>query len=178
MFIYSGRDLSEEDLSRLSPFTGKVIVKSARSPERLLDEIHLFANQIANIPNKKDGVAVNHTDTLTPAGSEQVSNIDFLDRNILLVDDDMRNTFALAKVLRKEKLKVKIASSGQQCLDMLIDNPNIELVLMDIMMPGMDGYQTIEKIRAQPKFKELAIIAVTANAMPGDKEKCLSAGGQ
>jgi len=176
VFIYSGRDLSEEDLSRLSPFTGKVIVKSARSPERLLDEIHLFANQIASIPDDKDAVAASYTDTLTPTAPEQASNIDFLDRNILLVDDDMRNTFALAKVLRKEKLKVKIASSGQQCLDMLIDNPNIELVLMDIMMPGMDGYQTMEKIRAQPNLKELAIIAVTANAMPGDKEKCISAG--
>jgi len=178
VFIYSGRDMSEEDLSRLSPFTGNVIVKSARSPERLLDEIHLFANQVANISierNRNDSPINQINKTIAP---EPITKPDanFENRTILLVDDDMRNTFALAKVLRKEGLKVKIASSGQQSIDMLKEYSDIELVLMDIMMPGMDGYQTMNKIRERNEFKELAIIAVTANAMPGDKEKCLTAG--
>mgnify|MGYP000030848244 CR=1 FL=1 len=178
VFIYSGRDMSEEDLSRLSPYTGNVIVKSARSPERLLDEIHLFANEVANIPDDKQNnySSFNQINTPTELDSTHQSDVNVENRTILLVDDDMRNTFALAKVLRKEKLKVRIASSGQQSIDMLNEHPDIELVLMDIMMPGMDGYQTMKKIREINAFKELAIIAVTANAMPGDKDKCLTAG--
>ncbi|NQZ82332.1 MAG: response regulator [Colwellia sp.] len=178
VFIYSGRDMSEEDLSRLSPFTGNVIVKSARSPERLLDEIHLFANQVANISADKEKYysPSNQTNAATVPEPMRQPDASFENRAILLVDDDMRNTFALAKVLRKEKLKVRIASSGQQSIDMLNEHSDIELVLMDIMMPGMDGYQAMNKIRELNKFKELAIIAVTANAMPGDKEKCLAAG--
>jgi len=178
VFIYSGRDMSEEDLLRLAPFTGNVIVKSARSPERLLDEIHLFANQIANLPNKvaENLSVIDQTNITTNVSNSKHATVDFLNRTILLVDDDMRNTFALAKVLRKEKLKVIIASSGQQCLDMLKQYSEIELVLMDIMMPTMDGYQTMKKIREQQEFTELAIIALTANAMQGDKSKCLSAG--
>jgi len=178
VFIYSGRDMSEEDLLRLAPFTGNVIVKSARSPERLLDEIHLFANQVANLPNKEVDIysANNQIGTTTDTSSSNHSNVDFVSRTILIVDDDMRNTFALAKVLRKEKLKVIIASSGQQCLDMLEEHSDIELVLMDIMMPAMDGYEAMNKIREQKAFKDITIIAVTANAMQGDKEKCLTAG--
>jgi len=174
IFIYSGRDMSEEDLSRLLPFTGNVIVKSARSPERLLDEIHLFANQVANISDNRENDYSSNKATISEPTRQPDAH--FENRTILLVDDDMRNTFALAKVLRKEKLKVRIASSGQQSIDMLNEHSDIELILMDIMMPGMDGYQTINKIRELSEFKELAIIAVTANAMPGDKEKCLTAG--
>jgi len=178
IFIYSGRDMSEADLSRLSPFTGNVIVKSARSPERLLDEIHLFANQIANLPDERENnySAIQPINKTIGPDNTRLFDAGFENRTILLVDDDMRNTFALAKVLRKEKLKVRIASSGQQSIDMLHTHSDIELVLMDIMMPGMDGYQTMNKIREQDKFKKLTIIAVTANAMPGDKEKCLTAG--
>jgi len=178
VFIYSGRDMSEDDLSRLSPFTGNIIVKSARSPERLLDEIHLFANQIASLPDESENnlSAINQTNKAVGSSSTRLPDSAFEDRTILLVDDDMRNTFALAKVLRKEKLKVRIASSGQQSIDMLNEHSDIELVLMDIMMPGMDGYQAMNKIRELDEFKELTIIAVTANAMPGDKEKCLTAG--
>jgi len=178
VFIYSGRDMSEEDLSRLSPFTGNVIVKSARSPERLLDEIHLFANQVANISDNKEKhyLPINQINKATDPEPLRQPDASFENRTILLVDDDMRNTFALAKVLRKEKLKVRIASSGQQSIDMLNEHSDIELILMDIMMPGMDGYQTMKKIRELNQFKDLAIIAVTANAMPGDKEKCLTAG--
>jgi len=176
VFIYSGRDMSEDDLSRLSPFTGNVIVKSERSPERLLDEIHLFANQIANLPDEKELDFPVIDSTKAPMAPTHQQNFDFVDRTILLVDDDMRNTFALAKVLRKEKLKVRIASSGQQSIDMLNEHADIDLVLMDIMMPGMDGYQTMNKIREFDKFEDLTIIAVTANAMPGDKDKCLTAG--
>jgi len=178
VFIYSGRDMSEDDLLRLAPFTGNVIVKSARSPERLLDEIHLFANQVANIPTIGPGIlsANDQLSATTDTSSGNQPNVDFVNRTILLVDDDMRNTFALAKVLRKEKLKVIIASSGQQCLDMLEEHSDIELILMDIMMPTMDGYEAMNKIREQKAFKDITIIAVTANAMQGDKEKCLAAG--
>ncbi|KGJ93950.1 response regulator [Colwellia psychrerythraea] len=171
IFIYSGRDISEDDLHKLAPYSTHIITKSARSPERLVDEIHLFANQLAcqslsmQTPTMQDG-----------RDTPENTNVALGEHTILLVDDDMRNTFALAKVLRKENLKVRLASSGQQSIDMLAQHNDIELVLMDIMMPGMDGYEAMRKIRSQDKFQELSIIAVTANAMPGDKEKCLNAG--
>ncbi|TQV84374.1 hybrid sensor histidine kinase/response regulator [Aliikangiella coralliicola] len=171
VFIYTGKDISDTELERLEPFTGNIITKSIRSPERLLDEVHLFANQLSS---QTEG------DSLVERNDEKiqldVTDNDFEGRTILLVDDDMRNTFALAKVLRKNKLTVRLASSGQQCIDLLNEQNDIELILMDIMMPEMDGYETMRRIRKQAEYKELAMIAVTANAMPGDKEKCIQAG--
>jgi len=171
IFIYSGRDISEDDLHKLAPYSTHIITKSARSPERLVDEIHLFANQLACQSITVQTPAIQDNRTLAESEADTLD-----DHTILLVDDDMRNTFALAKVLRKENLTVRLASSGQQSIDMLAQYDDIELVLMDIMMPGMDGYEAMRKIRSNDEYQQLSIIAVTANAMPGDKEKCLSAG--
>ncbi len=97
-------------------------------------------------------------------------------KTVLVVDDDMRNIFALSKALRARGLKVLMAQDGHKALKQLDDNAEISLVLMDIMMPGMDGYETMREIRAQPKFNKLPMIALTAKAMRGDREKCLEAG--
>ena len=97
-------------------------------------------------------------------------------KKILIVDDDVRNSFALSKLLSDKGITVKIAQSGQKALELLAENPDIDLVLMDIMMPVMDGYETIKRIRAQREFKGLPILALTAKAMKGDRKKCLEAG--
>ena len=119
-------------------------------------------------------IEVNNLTGVSHQSSE--AGLDLKGFSVLLVDDDMRNTFALAKVLRKYQLEVRIASSGAQCLTVLEEEQKIDLVLMDIMMPEMDGYETMERIRQQEKFSTLSIIAVTANAMPGDDKKCIQAG--
>jgi CheY-like chemotaxis protein len=94
----------------------------------------------------------------------------------LIVDDDMRNSFALSRLLSDKGILVKIARDGQKALDLLAQDPDVDLILMDIMMPVLDGYETIKRIRAQQQFKTLPILALTAKAMKGDREKCLAAG--
>jgi len=160
--IYSGRDLSREENLKLRQYTDAIVVKGARSPERLLDEVSLFLHSIQHAPHRAA--------ELQPPGEELKG------RRVLLVDDDMRNLFALSKVMRGWGLAVTMAQDGHKALKALEDNPSTELVLMDIMMPGMDGYETMRAIRAQPAFAELPIIALTAKAMRGDREKCLEAG--
>ncbi len=98
------------------------------------------------------------------------------DKKILIVDDDVRNSFALSKLLSEKGIAVRIAQNGQKALDLLAEDPEIDLVLMDIMMPVMDGYETTRRIRAQQEFSSLPILALTAKAMKGDREKCLAAG--
>jgi CheY-like chemotaxis protein len=160
--IYSGRDLSREENLKLRQYTDSIVVKGARSPERLLDEVSLFLHSIQHAPRR--------TSEKAPIGDQLKG------RAILLVDDDMRNLFALSKVLRGWGLNVAMAQDGHKALKTLDDNPVTELVLMDIMMPGMDGYETMRAIRAQPRFAALPIIALTAKAMRGDREICLEAG--
>ncbi|MGN2246978.1 response regulator [Frateuria sp. GZRR35] len=160
--IYSGRDLSREDNLRLRQYTDAIVVKGARSPERLLDEVSLFLHSIQHAPRRA---------AEQPPPGEELKG-----RRVLLVDDDMRNLFALSKVMRGWGLAVAMAQDGHKALKALEDNPSTELVLMDIMMPGMDGYETMRAIRAQLAFADLPIIALTAKAMRGDREKCLEAG--
>jgi CheY-like chemotaxis protein len=160
--IYSGRDLSREENLKLRQYTDAIVVKGARSPERLLDEVSLFLHSIQHAPRRAAGQS--------PPGEELRGH------SVLLVDDDMRNLFALSKVMRGWGLAVTMAQDGQKALKSLEDNPATELVLMDIMMPGMDGYEAMRAIRAQPRFAQLPIIALTAKAMRGDREKCLEAG--
>ena len=159
--VYSGRDLNSEENLLLRQYTDSIVVKGARSPERLLDEVSLFLHSIQHAPRRTAAMAP----TAELAG-----------RRVLLVDDDMRNLFALSRVLRGWGLVVGMAQDGQKALKALADEEAPELVLMDIMMPGMDGYGTIRAIRAQARFATLPIIALTAKAMRGDREKCLEMG--
>ncbi|HUW75339.1 MAG TPA: response regulator [Gallionella sp.] len=164
--VYSGRDLSNEETLQLRAHTDSIVVKGARSPERLLDEVSLFLHSIKHKPQA------------APAGTAagDVDGSDLKGHSVLLVDDDMRNLFALSKVLRGWGIAVSMAQDGHKAIKALQDNPSLELVLMDIMMPVMDGYDTMRAIRAQPTFAQLPIIALTAKAMRGDREKCLAAG--
>ena len=151
----SAKTLSPKKVETVKDSSAVTDNSSAPSPEVASTE----ANEITEVSNQTSEAGLN-----------------LKGFSVLLVDDDMRNTFALAKVLRRYQLEVRIASSGAQCLSMLAEDNDIDLVLMDIMMPEMDGYETMERIRQQEKFSSLAIIAVTANAMPGDDKKCLQAG--
>jgi CheY-like chemotaxis protein/HAMP domain-containing protein len=157
--VYSARELSREESLRIRQHTDSIVIKGARSPERLIDEVSLFLHSI-NQPR-------------TPSAD---TGDDLNGRKVLIVDDDMRNIFALSKVLRAKGLQVSLAQDGQKALKMLDENNDIEIVLMDVMMPVMDGYQTIQEIRKIPRFADLPIISLTAKAMKGDREKSLAAG--
>ena len=162
--VYSARDLSKEESLRIRQYTDSIVVKGVRSPERLLDEVSLFLHSIRGGHARAGG-----SHPLRPEA-------DLDGRRVLLVDDDMRNLFALSKVLRARGLNVSMAQDGMKALKMLDEDSGIELVLMDIMMPVMDGYQTTREIRTRPRLATLPIIALTAKAMRGDREKCLEAG--
>lgn len=156
--IHSGRELTRDESMRLRQYTDSIVIKGTRSAERLLDEVSLFL----------------HTIRAAPVPREVDVSLD--GRTVLVVDDDMRNIFALSKALRSKGLKVLMAQDGHKALKQLESNEDIELVLMDIMMPGMDGYETMRAIRERGEFETLPIIALTAKAMLGDREKCLDAG--
>jgi CheY-like chemotaxis protein len=144
-----------------------IVVKGVESPERLLDETALFLHRIiTDLPAEKQRM-------LERLNS---SDEDLVDRTVLLVDDDARNIFALSSVLERRGMQVLTATTGEEAIKLVESTPELALVLMDIMMPEMDGYQTIGHIRANPKFRRLPIIALTAKAMKGDREKCLEAG--
>lgn len=165
--VYSARELSDEETRRLRAHTDSIVIKGSHAQERLLDEISLFFHRIA------DG---SKTAAPVPAPRDRADHTDLAGHTVLLVDDDMRNTFALSRVLRARGLKVLMASDGFKALDQLAANDSVSIVLMDIMMPGMDGYEAIRRIRAQAKYADLAIIALTAKAMVGDRDKCIEAG--
>jgi len=158
--IYSGQDLSREESLKLRQYTDSIVIKGQRSPERLLDEVSLFLHSIGS-----------RGANATPSDDQNLAG-----RQVLLVDDDMRNLFALSKSLRARGVNVMMAQDGYKALQQLEENPEIELVLMDIMMPGMDGYETTREIRKRAEWANLPIIAVTAKAMHGDRDKCLDAG--
>ncbi|WP_299976250.1 response regulator [uncultured Pseudoteredinibacter sp.] len=195
VIIYTGRDLSLEEQDKLGRFTQQIVIKSDDSAERMLEEIHTFAslvcrsNEIEKEQQAGPAESVGEESLNTKELSEQqlVANakpavlnndedIDLDGRTILLVDDDMRNTFALAKVLRKRNMVVHLAPGGAEAIKLLQEEQDIELVLMDIMMPQMDGYETMRRIREIENLQSIPILALTANAMKGDKEKCLEAG--
>lgn len=161
--VYSGRELSREENQRIRQYTDSIVIKGVRSPERLMDEVSLFLHSIRS-PSKREA-------SRPSAGHDSLAG-----HHVLLVDDDMRNLFALSKVLRSWGVQVSMAQDGHKALQVLAENPQVELVLMDVMMPGMDGYEAMRAIRAQAGFSRLPIIALTAKAMRGDREKCLEAG--
>jgi CheY-like chemotaxis protein/HAMP domain-containing protein len=165
--VFTGRALSAEEDVKLHTMARSVVVKGVESPERLLDETALFLHRVvADLPVAKQQMIERlHS-----------SDEDLLGQTALLVDDDSRNIFALSSVLERHGMKVLSATTGNEAVA-LIDAPNdIAIVLMDIMMPGMDGYQTMQMIRENPALRRLPIIALTAKAMKGDREKCLDAG--
>ncbi len=168
--VYSGRDLSDQDTLSLKEYTDSVVIKGARSPERLVDEVTLFLHSVHSALPAVQQKALH---SASAAGSAEDG---LAGRSVLVVDDDMRNAFALSKVLRAKGFKVLMAQDGQKALSQLNDTPEVDAVLMDIMMPGMDGYTAIREIRKQGRFKALPVIALTAKAMIGDREKCIEAG--
>jgi HAMP domain-containing protein/CheY-like chemotaxis protein/signal transduction histidine kinase len=165
--VFTGRELSVEEDAELHTMARSIVVKGVESPERLLDETSLFLHRvITELPTEKQRM-------LEKLNS---SDEDLVGRTALLVDDDARNIFALSSVLERRGMKVLTATTGSEAVALVGSHPEIAVVLMDIMMPHMDGYQTIGVIRTDPAFRRLPIIALTAKAMKGDREKCLEAG--
>jgi len=165
--VFTGRELSPEEDARLHTMARSIVVKGVESPERLLDETALFLHRVVTeLPPEKQRMLERLT----------TSDEDLVDRTVLLVDDDARNIFALSSVLERRGMRVLAATTGNEAIQLIESNPDIAIVLMDIMMPEMDGYQTMEQIRTNANFRRLPIIALTAKAMKGDREKCLDAG--
>jgi CheY-like chemotaxis protein len=165
--VFTGRELSAEEDARLHTMARSIVVKGVESPERLLDETALFLHRVVtDLPPEKQRM-------LERLNS---SDEDLVGRTALLVDDDARNIFALSSVLERRGMRVLTATTGNEAIGLVESSPDLAIVLMDIMMPEMDGYQTMQVIREKPAFRRLPIIALTAKAMKGDREKCLEAG--
>jgi CheY-like chemotaxis protein len=165
--VFTGKELSPEEDARLHMLARSVVVKGVESPERLLDETALFLHRVvADLPQEKQKML----DRLHRSDDALVG------KKVLVVDDDMRNIFALSSVLERRGMAVLTAGTGREAIAMLESTPDVAIVLMDIMMPEMDGYATMQVIRQNPSFRRLPIIALTAKAMKGDREKCLEAG--
>jgi len=165
--VYTARDLTQDEEENLRERAESIVIKDVRSQERLLDEVSLFMHRVVSqMPEQKRKVIqdLHDTDTLLQ------------NKKVLVVDDDMRTTFAIAHLLAEYGMKPLKAANGEKALRLLREQPDVDLVLMDIMMPVMDGYETIRQIRLLPEFRQLPIIALTAKAMPEDREKCLTAG--
>jgi CheY-like chemotaxis protein len=165
--VFTGKELTPEEDTKLHTLARSVVVKGVESPERLLDETALFLHRVvANLPPEKQQLL----DRL------HRSDEDLVGKKVLVVDDDVRNIFALSSVLERRGMNVLTAGTGREAIAMLESTPGIAIVLMDIMMPEMDGYETMQVIRQNAAFRRLPIIALTAKAMKGDREKCLEAG--
>jgi HAMP domain-containing protein/CheY-like chemotaxis protein/signal transduction histidine kinase len=165
--VFTGQELSAEEDAQLHTMARSIVVKGVESPERLFDETSLFLHRvITELPQEKQRM-------LERLNS---SDEDLVGRTALLVDDDARNIFALSSVLERRGMKVLSATTGSEAITILESTNDVAIVLMDIMMPEMDGYQTMEAIRKKAEFRRLPIIALTAKAMKGDREKCLEAG--
>lgn len=167
VIVYTGRVLSHEEESKLRRYSETIIIKGARSPERLLSEVTLFLHQVESHMSEEKQKILKVNRSLEKA---------FEDKTVLLVDDDVRNIFALMSMLESKGANVIVARNGIESLEKLGENNNIDLVLMDIMMPEMDGYTAMKEIRKNPAHHKLPIIAVTAKAMKDDYEKCIEAG--
>jgi CheY-like chemotaxis protein len=165
--VFTGKELSSEEDSQLHSLARSVVVKGVESPERLLDETALFLHRVIDRlpPDKQKMLDRLHRSDEALAG-----------KKVLVVDDDVRNIFALSSVLERRGMIVQTAGTGREAIAMLESTQDIAIVLMDVMMPEMDGYETMQVIRQNTSFRRLPIIALTAKAMKGDREKCLEAG--
>jgi len=161
-FVYTGDDTSHLDVRYLRSIVKDIIIKDGNSTQRLLDEITIFVHKVKE--NKIDSISNTHDEVM------------FTDKVVMIVDDDMRNVFALSSILERIGIKTEVAINGKEAIDMLQNDNNIDLILMDIMMPIMDGYEAMRAIRKMNKYKSLPIIALTAKAMKGDRDACIEAG--
>jgi CheY-like chemotaxis protein len=165
--VFTGRDLTQEEETLLRKMAKSIVLKGVQSPERLLDETALFLHRVVgDLPASKQRMleSLNQSDEA------------LVGKKVLVVDDDVRNIFALTSLLERHRMQTAAAGSGEEAIEAVNKSSDISLVLMDIMMPEMDGYETMRRIRQDPKFRRLPIIALTAKAMKGDREKCLEAG--
>ena len=167
IIVYTGRDLSKEEEKTIMQFAESIIIKGVKSEERLIDETALFLHRVVDkyVGRSADSIINIHDKDFV-----------FKGKTVLLVDDDNRNSYALSKVMIDKELNVLIADNGANAVDIISQNNNIDLVLMDIMMPVMDGITAIGEIRNSLKLNKLPIIALTAKAMKEDREKCIAAG--
>jgi HAMP domain-containing protein/CheY-like chemotaxis protein len=167
VIVYTGKELSKEEETRIRSVAESVIVKDVRSPERLVEETTLFLHRVEK--------------QLAPEQREMLRKLSQRDpllenRKVLVVDDDVRNIFSITALLEQHRMRAVYAENGREALERLEAEPDVDIVLMDIMMPEMDGYEATRRLRAMPKFRNLPVVALTAKAMKGDREKCIEAG--
>jgi signal transduction histidine kinase/CheY-like chemotaxis protein/CHASE3 domain sensor protein len=168
IIIFTGKNLSKGEESRIKQYADSIVVKTAHSYQRILDEAGLFLHLVEE----------KATDSPKKAPSERLGGLYEVlnNKTVLIADDDVRNIFSLTKALEQHKMNVLAATDGKEALQILKDNPLVDIVLMDMMMPEMDGYESTREIRKIPAYKQLPVLAVTAKAMMGDREKCIAAG--
>ena len=166
IIVYTAKELSRAEETELKRIAETIIVKDVRSPERLLDETALFLHRVQAMPPFQRQML------------EQLHQTDHVltDKKVLIVDDDVRNIFALTSLLERHQMQVRYAENGRDGIAVLQNHPDIDIVLMDVMMPEMNGYETMDAIRQLNQFRTLPILALTAKAMQGDREKCIAAG--
>ncbi|WP_146853661.1 HAMP domain-containing protein, partial [Brevifollis gellanilyticus] len=165
--VFTGKDLSTEEQIKLKTMAKSIVLKDVRSPERLLDETALFLHRVVtDLPPEKQAML----ERLHNSGEV------LRHRKVLIVDDDARNIFALTSLLENQEMDILSTTNGRSAIEIIQSTPDLSIVLMDIMMPDMDGYETMREIRRNPAFRTLPILALTAKAMKGDREKCLDAG--
>ncbi|OIV41093.1 response regulator [Flavobacterium johnsoniae] len=168
VIVFTGKSLSLKEEVKIKKYADSIIVKTAHSYQRMLDEVSLFLHLVEDKKEGKD----------KKEGHKKLNLLNNIlhDKKVLIVDDDVRNIYSLTKALEVFKMSIITAFDGNDAIKVLSENPDTDVVLLDMMMPHMDGYETAEKIRANPKFLNLPVIAVTAKAMTGDREKCIKAG--
>jgi len=165
--VFTGKELDGAEEKQLRTLAKSIVLKDVQSPDRLFEETALFLHRVvAELPESKREMLMRLHN----------SNEALHRRKALVVDDDARNIFALTTVLENHEMEVLSATNGRQAIEIIKNEPELSVVLMDIMMPEMDGYETLREIRKMPKFRSLPILALTAKAMKGDREKCLEAG--
>ena len=169
IIIFTGKHLSKGEESKIKQYADSIVVKTAHSYQRILDEAGLFLHLVEE---KETGNKAKNPFSERLGGLYEVLN----NKTVLIADDDVRNIFSLTKALEQHKMKVLAATDGKEALQILKENPLVDIVLMDMMMPEMDGYESTKEIRKIPAYKHLPVLAVTAKAMMGDREKCIAAG--
>ena len=168
LLVYTAKDLTRKEEQRLGRSAKSIVIKEVRSPERLREEVTAILDQV--------GDPISDTQPLAQSGDGEKVELSLATKRILIVDDDIRNIFALTAMLERQQMEVFSVDSGKEALETLERNPDIAIALVDVMMPEMDGYETMTKMREMATFKDRPIIALTAKAMKGDREKCIEAG--